>query len=152
MSATVYNINALTFTFGLDIVAKSRLQCSFSEYLEKNSIKHVKIALYAAWMGSAWERMIKTLKSVLYKSIGRRKIEYFQLSSLITEIQNIINSRPLTYRDDEVSSFEVITPNSFLKPYPSKNILFCYDDEFSQPSRDILVKSLQNRDKLIEKS
>ena len=148
----IYSDNALTFTFGVDIVSKSRLQCSFNEYLEKNNIKHVKIALYAAWMGSSWERMIKTLKSVLYKSIGRRRIEYFQLASLITEIQNMINSRPLTYRDDDVSNFDIITPNSFLKPYPSKNILFSYDEEFSQPTRDVLVRSLQNRDKLIEKS
>ena len=46
-------------------------------------------------MYSPREKLIKTVKSCLYKSIGRGKINYFDLLTEMSDIQNGVNSRPL---------------------------------------------------------
>jgi len=112
--STVYSDNASTFLQGLGIIAESNTDNDFSSYLLKNNIKHVKIPLYSAWVGACWERMIRTIKSSLHKVIGRKHMPYFQLLTILSDVQNAVNSRPLTYVGDDVD-FSFITPNSFLK-------------------------------------
>lgn len=42
----------------------------FKEFLEKCNIKHVQIPVRAAWVGAAYEVMVKLIKRCLYKAIG----------------------------------------------------------------------------------
>ena len=51
--------------------------------------------------GGVWERLIRSVKRSLRKSIGRSNLTYEQLSTLIVEVEAIINSRPLTYIADD---------------------------------------------------
>ena len=88
--------------------------CSeFSENFQIYNIKHIRILIYSAWVGSTWERLIRVVRSCLHKTVGRSHIKYFDLITLISDIQNATNSRPLTYRNSD-SNLEVITPNCFL--------------------------------------
>ena len=96
--------------------------------------------------------MIRCVKAALAKAIGRGKIEYFSFCSLLIEVQNSINSRPLSYQDTDVS-FTPLTPNSFLKLEAGKSLLL---DNFSGseleiPNRNQLVKALEVRQNLFEK-
>merc|ERR1712121_95127 len=79
-------------------------------------LKHIKIPLYSPWQGAVWERLIRTVKNCLKKSIGRSILDYFRLATVFSDIQHAINCRPLTYRCSDNSSLEVLTPNHFLKP------------------------------------
>ena len=119
----------------------------FTTYLDKNAIRHKKIPLYSAWVGSFWERIIRTIKACIYKTVGRKHLEYFHFLSLISDIQNCINSRPLTYKDNDVN-FEPLTPNSFLKLDTGTNFLLDNisgsDLEFS--TRKDLVKAVEKRE------
>ena len=40
-----------------------------------------------------------------------------QLSTIITEVEAILNSRPLNYVDEDINSATALTPNDFLSPY-----------------------------------
>ena len=102
-----------------------------SEYwgkLSKFVIKHVRIPTYLPWVGSCWERMIRTMKSCIYKVVGRVKLSYYDLLTVLSSIQNAINSRPLTYRCSENAGLEEITPNSFLRPFANKTPFFNNDN------------------------
>ena len=44
------------------------------------------------------------MKSSIYKSTGKKKLEYFQFIALLFHIQNANNSCPLTYRDSDVNN------------------------------------------------
>ena len=150
--AKIFSDNASTFLQGMGLLSDSFHTNDFSEYLEKNNITHVRIPLYAAWIGTFWERMIRCVKAALAKAIGRGKIEYFSFCSLLIEVQNSINSRPLSYQDTDVS-FTPLTPNSFLKLEAGKSLLL---DNFSGseleiPNRNQLVKALEVRQNLFEK-
>ena len=83
-------------------------------YLLKNNIKHITIPLYSPWAGAAWERMLRTIKSCLYKVIGKQKVGYFDLITLLSHIVQSVNERSLTYNTN-VLDFLPVTPNSFLK-------------------------------------
>ena len=52
-------------------------------------------------VGGFWERLIRSVKRSLRKSIGRSNLTYEQLSTLIVEVEAVINSRPLTYIADD---------------------------------------------------
>lgn len=150
---SLYSDNALSFKQAAELLTKSSKNNDFSEFLEKNSIKHIRIPLYSAWFGSAWERLIRVVKSCLYKTIGRSTIEYFFFITLIAEVQDSINSRPLTYQDTSDVNHEFITPNSFLKFGNSSNITFgsSSGDEVRKVSRSILMKTLELREDSLDK-
>ena len=108
--------------------------------------------MYSAWVGSFWERMIKTMKACIYKVIGRKLLDYFTFLTLLTDIKNSINSRPLTYKDNDLN-FEPITPNHFLKFNIGEEILLGNLDgtEIELPNRKNIVKSLELREDLFDK-
>jgi len=121
--SSLYSDNARTFKQGGDILLESLSSNMFSEHMRMNNIKHYKIPLYSSWVGSVWERMIRVVKGCLYKTIGKATLTYYQLLTTISNIINVVNSRPLTYRSSE-NELEVISPNSFLQPYGNSNLIF----------------------------
>ena len=62
------------------------------------------------------ERMIKTTKTCLFKTLGRAKSDYFQLLTMISDIQRVINFRPLTYRRTSDTEVLQLTLNALLHP------------------------------------
>ena len=144
--SAIYSDNASTFIQAMGLISNSFSNNEFSEYLEKNNIKHVRIPLYAAWIGSFWERMIRTIKSSLYKVVGRKQLEYFYFVSLLSDIQNSINARPLTYRDDD-SSFLPLTLNCFIKSETGKDFILdnLAGSQLDIPNRNKLIESIEKR-------
>ena len=81
--------------------------------------------------------------------MGRKSVEYFEFLTQLSDVQNAINCRPLTYRCSEDAGLDVITPNAFLHPH--FNIaLFLRDPEkipeLTPPSREALLKRLEIKD------
>ena len=63
--------------------------------------------------GGFWERLVGMVKKCLKKSIGSERLSFTQLSTVLFEIENVLNNRPLCFMyDDDMS--EVLTPNSLL--------------------------------------
>ena len=66
--------------------------------------------------GGIFERMIKSAKRCLKKSVERASVTYDELSTLVTEIEAVLNSRPLTYVST-VDLEEPLTPSHLLLGY-----------------------------------
>ena len=70
----------------------------------------------APWWGGIFERMIKSAKRCLRKAIGRSCLTYDELLTLVTEVEAVLNSRPLTYISSEDTE-EPLTPSHLLVGY-----------------------------------
>ena len=51
----------------------------------------------APWWGGAFERMVRSTKHCLHKTIGRAKLTQDELLTAVVEIEAVINSQPLSY-------------------------------------------------------
>ena len=67
------------FIKGGSILESSLLAKEFQDELERLDIRHIRIPLCSAWVGSACERLIRVLKNCLFKTIGRSRLSYFEL-------------------------------------------------------------------------
>ena len=75
----------------------------------------------ASHMGGMLERMIQTAKRVLKALLKEQVVTDEVLSTVMAEVANIVNSRPLTHNSNSVSDDEPISPNHLLhlRPTPS---------------------------------
>jgi len=85
--------------------------CGFSI---KHYIKWRFIVELAPWMGGFYERLVGLTKRALRKTIGTQSLTHRQLSTVLTEVEAVINSRPLVYVDDDINSNITLTPFHFL--------------------------------------
>ncbi|XP_065094629.1 uncharacterized protein LOC135715158 [Ochlerotatus camptorhynchus] len=65
-------------------------------------------------MGGSWERLVQSVKKVLNNMQLPRSPTDEVLRNSLLEVENIINSRPLTYVPIEDGENEALTPNHFL--------------------------------------
>ena len=148
----LYSDNAKSSLKGGSILENSLHSEEFQAELDKCKIKRIKIPLYSAWVRSAWERLIRVLKSCLYKIIARSKLTYFELLTSLSNIQLAINSRPLTYRSSS-ESLEFITANSFLKLHSNSSLTLRRNDNavwIDDQSKPLLEHFLELQEEMIE--
>ena len=84
------------------------------DFFTKFYIKWRFIVELAPWMGGFYERLMGLTKHALRKTIGTRSLTQRQLSTVLTEVEVVINSRPLVYVDADINSSMVLTPSHFL--------------------------------------
>ena len=65
------------------------------------------------WWGGIFERMVQSTKRCLRKIVGQVRLNYDESLTMVTEVESIINSRPLSYiSSDDLD--EHLTPSHFL--------------------------------------
>ena len=101
LPATIITDNAKTFK-SVSVEVKKLLRAPrLSEHLKLKGIKWRFIPELAPFQGGFWEGMVRSVKRCLIKVVGRALVTYDELATLLVEIENVINSRPLTYVVDD---------------------------------------------------
>ena len=65
------------------------------------------------WHGGFYERLVGLIKAPLKKVLGSALLSWDELVTILTEVQRIVNDRPLTYVGDG-DDMPPLTPNSLL--------------------------------------
>ena len=68
----------------------------------------------APWYGGWWERLIGITKKTIKKVLGNASIDLHTLQTVVTEVEAIINDRPLTYVSSSRDDPEPLTPSHLL--------------------------------------
>lgn len=66
------------------------------------------------WTNGAMEATVKTIKKHLNTIIRNHLFNEETLYTYLTDIESIINGRPLAPNSDDINDFEALTPNLFL--------------------------------------
>ena len=101
----IYSDNALTF-----IGAPERLAKLYG--MQRPHWKYN--APLAPWQGGWWERLVGVAKSALKKSLGNSTVTKEELAAVLVEVEQVINSRPLTRLSEDPQAEGPLTPNHFL--------------------------------------
>ena len=155
----LYSDNAKTFTSGSNVISDLIASDTFQKQYIRYNLTHKTIPIYSPWYGACWERLIKTVKSCLYKSIGRTILSVPHFLTILSDVQLAVNNRPLTFVDRE-SSIDAITPNDLISPSSHFHSLIITDIEQNledldnfvpEDARVDFVNSLQRRDILLSR-
>ncbi|XP_071483358.1 uncharacterized protein [Diadema antillarum] len=68
----------------------------------------------ASHFGGTWERQIRTVRKLILALTKQQMLSDEGLSTLLCEVESIINNRPITRVSDDVSDVEALTPNHLL--------------------------------------
>ena len=105
----VHSDNAKSFIQAGNIIEQLLTSSEFEEKFRIASISHKTVPIYTAWYGATWEWLIKTVKHCLFKVLGRSTPTLPEFVTFLSDIQKILNNRPLTYRSCE-NEIDIITP------------------------------------------
>ena len=104
--------NAMTFKAADQLLKKLANNHTFEDFLQYRRIKWKFNLPLSPWWGGYFERMVGCVKRCLRKVLGNSRLTYDELSTVFTEVENTLNSRPLTYLYDELG--EALTPSHLL--------------------------------------
>ena len=90
-------------------------------YLNKHQIKWQFNPPLSPWMGGCWESLIKT-KRCLYAILKNSITTAETLTTVICEVEYIVNNHPLLPISDDINDYDVLTPNNFLLGYKSPDV------------------------------
>ncbi|XP_058839416.1 uncharacterized protein LOC131694916 [Topomyia yanbarensis] len=68
--------------------------------------------------GGLWEAQVKSFKSYFRKTIGIRVLNVDEMTTALTQIEAVLNSRPLTPVSSDPADYEALTPGHFLVQRP----------------------------------
>ncbi|UYV71729.1 hypothetical protein LAZ67_9000140, partial [Cordylochernes scorpioides] len=68
----------------------------------------------APWWGGWWERLIGMMKQLLFRILGQTSLGYEELSTVMCDVESLMNTRPLTYLTEESEDLAPLTPSLFL--------------------------------------
>lgn len=114
---------------------------AFQTELNNRKITWRNIPARAPHWGGIWESNIKCIKTHLYRCIGQQLLCYEELLTVLTQIESVLNSRPLCALSDQPHT--ILTPAHFLNTTPLQSLPACeVDASVSLHNRKRLLDSL----------
>ena len=107
--------NGSTFLTASNEVQKICNDARTKEYMNSKSVEWTFIPKRAPWFGGFYERLVGVTKSVLKKILAHSLLTLDELITLVTEVEAVVNDRPLTYVPSTMDEPEPLTPSMMLQ-------------------------------------
>ena len=105
--------NSKTFKSANKILLALQKAPEVQQYLSVSHIEWTFILEKAPWWGGFYERIIQSVKRCMRKVIGRARLTYDELLTVLVEVEATLNSRPISYLSAEDFD-EPLTPSHLL--------------------------------------
>ncbi|XP_070571330.1 uncharacterized protein [Ptychodera flava] len=127
--------NASTYLAAADEIKTLFDTPEVNNFLAAHRVQWTFIPKRAPWFGGFWERLIALTKNAIKKTLGRVFISFDELSTVVTEIEAVLNDRPLTYVSSSIHDKIGLTPNHLLhgRTLTSLPYIEVTDEEVTDP-------------------
>ena len=120
---------------------KSFKSALLKSYLRNHNISWKFILEKSPWWGGFYERLVGLVKNLLKKAMGRARFTYDELFTLLVEVENVLNSRPLTYVSESQDESFISPYHLLYGRYPSEKCFdFAEKDIYGNDVREIYTK------------
>lgn len=118
--AKIFSDNGKNFVGARNEFERFLRDCSpdIIEYATENRIEFSFIPPYAAHFGGLWEAGVKSCKHHLLRMMGTAHFTYEEFGTVLTQIEAILNSRPLSPMSSDSNDFLPLSPGHFLVGRP----------------------------------
>jgi len=89
-------------------------RCKIIDYTVCEGIRWHFIPARAPHFGGLWERVVKSFKTHFYKTTTEAAMTFEEASTLVTQIEAIFNSHPLTTLSNDPNNLSYLSPGHFL--------------------------------------
>ena len=115
---TIYSDNASNFQKADKWLQKEieKVNKDLPQELSKKGINWTFIPPYSPNYGGTWERVVGLMKRHLKTALIGDKLHYETFTTIVTEIEGILNKRPLTAISSDSKDIDALTPNHLLAP------------------------------------
>lgn len=110
-------------------------QSKIQESMLKRGVKWIFNTPAASHHGGVWERQIRTVRKVLSALLKQQRLDDEGLHTLLCEVENIVNDRPITTMSNDPKDLEALTPNHLLQMRTQPSIppgVFSKDDLYTR--------------------
>ena len=133
--------NALTYVASARTIKS--LTSAANERLASHGTTWKFIPNRALWYGGWWERLIGLTKTCLRKVLGKACVSLAELQTIVTEVECILNDRPLTYVSSVPADEQPLTTSHLL--YGRTITSLTYPDERSDEAEMIVKRDTLNQ-------
>ena len=113
---------------------------SILNFFAKERITWKNIVEKGAWWGGFYKCLVKSVKDCLRKIIGKALLNYEELSTLLIEVETVLNLHPLTYVYSENVEPTPLTSMDFLNFGKEINYPISFADITDSTSRSSALK------------
>lgn len=113
LPSRVVSDNRKTFKAAAKTIQAVLTHEDVKRYFSGLGVKWVFNLSKAPWWGGIFERIVRSTKRCLKKILGQAKLSYDELLTALTEVEMVLNSRPLTYVSADDFE-EPLTPSHLL--------------------------------------
>lgn len=105
-----------------DFLSLQNTQGGISDFCSCQHIAWDFLPEHAPHFGGIWEAAVKSLKTHLRRVTGNIRFTFEELTTLLTQIEACLNSRPLVPLPSDDDGIEVLTPGHFLIARPIESL------------------------------
>ncbi|XP_074028330.1 uncharacterized protein [Leptinotarsa decemlineata] len=142
--SVIYSDNGGNFVGTWNLLQKISWK-EIEEYSTTRKIKWIFNAPTAPWWGGWWERIVRIIKELLRRNLGKSSLNYEELMTVLCDCEANINARPLTYISSSEDDLIPLTPLMFISSNSSTDT-----PELDMVDRGHLLKRYKYLQKLRE--
>ena len=105
--------NHKTFISGEKFLLDLQEDEEVQEFLRDHRIQWKHQTPCSPWMGGHFERLVRRIKTCLSSATDRKLYNQEEFTTVVKEVENIVNSRPLTYQANDALD-QPLTPFQLL--------------------------------------
>lgn len=105
------SLEALLKAYSFESLVKNDI---FQHYLNNSKINWHFVPARSPHFGGLWEAAVKSCKHHLKRVLNQTPLSYEEFYSILTQVEAVLNSRPLIPISSDPADLEVLTPGHFL--------------------------------------